>query len=64
MTISVIIPVYNRAVLIQRALMSVLKQSTPPTEIIIVDDGSSDETMESVGHIMKTHPNYSHKTLY
>ena len=44
MDISVIIPTHNRAQLLQRALNSVLAQSIAPLEIIVIDDGSTDET--------------------
>ena len=46
--ISVIIPTHNRAHAIGRAIESVLKQSLPPAEVIIVDDGSTDETAELI----------------
>jgi len=42
--ISVVIPVYNGAWCIEKALTSVLKQSQQPLEIIAVDDGSTDDT--------------------
>ena len=42
--ISVIIPTYNRAHLLPRALDSILSQSCLPNEIIVVDDGSNDDT--------------------
>jgi glycosyltransferase involved in cell wall biosynthesis len=48
MDISVIVPVYNRAGLITRALTSVFAQSQLPQEVIVVDDGSSDDTGEHV----------------
>jgi glycosyltransferase involved in cell wall biosynthesis len=44
MSISVIIPTYNRAHSLSRAIDSVLSQTYPPLEIIVVDDGSQDDT--------------------
>ena len=44
MDISVIIPTFNREVLVKRAINSVLSQTCPPEEIIVVDDGSTDQT--------------------
>jgi len=41
---SVIIPAYNAAATVSRAIDSVRAQSSPAHEIIVVDDGSSDET--------------------
>jgi len=46
--ISVIVPTYNRAPLIKRALQSVLDQDYPDLEAIVVDDCSSDNTQEVV----------------
>jgi len=46
--VSVIIPTYNRAQFITRALESILEQSYRPIEIIVVDDGSEDETVRVV----------------
>ena len=45
---SVVIPTYNRARLIGRAVASVLEQSHACDEILVVDDGSSDRTQEIV----------------
>lgn len=42
--IAAIIPVYNRPTLILDAMMSVARQTHPPACMIVVDDGSSDET--------------------
>ena len=46
MLVSVIIPTYNRAGTIERAIESVLAQSWKPIEIIVVDSHSTDGTME------------------
>jgi len=46
MQISLIIPSYNRSSSLNRALQSVLSQSHLPNEIIVVDDGSNDNTAE------------------
>jgi len=47
-SISVVIPSYNRATLLTRALDSVYAQTRPPDEVIVVDDGSTDGTSKTV----------------
>jgi glycosyltransferase involved in cell wall biosynthesis len=50
-TVSVIIPTYNRAHLVGRAIKSVLSQTYQDFEVIVVDDGSSDNTEDVIKSI-------------
>lgn len=43
-TITVVIPAYNAGLWIDETLASVLAQTRPPEEVIVIDDGSTDDT--------------------
>lgn len=44
--VAIIIPTYNRAALVTRAIDSVLRQTYGSFDVLVVDDGSTDETAE------------------
>lgn len=46
--VSVIIPVYNRGVIVKEAIESIHTQSYRPIECIVIDDGSKDNTIKTV----------------
>ena len=53
--VSVVMPTYNRASRVVRALESIRAQSYRPIEVIVVDDGSTDETADLVGSWARLH---------
>lgn len=46
--VSAIVPTFNRGPLIVQSIDSILAQTTPPREIIVVDDGSTDDTAQTL----------------
>ena len=52
-SVSVIIPTYNRAEYLKSAVGCVLRQTVVPDEIIIIDDGSIDNTREVIESLQK-----------
>ena len=55
--ISVIIPAYNAEATIARACSSVFSQSYPSVELLVVDDGSRDQTGAILQQLWEEHPN-------
>jgi succinoglycan biosynthesis protein ExoO len=58
-SVTVVIPAYNAAAFLSRAIMSAVRQTTPAKEIIIVDDGSSDATYEVAAQLAREHEQIS-----
>ncbi|MBK7681310.1 MAG: glycosyltransferase family 2 protein [Bacteroidetes bacterium] len=57
MSISVIIPCYNVETYIEEGLLSVLNQTLPAREIICIDDGSTDNTIQIIRNLQEKFPN-------
>lgn len=55
-TVAAIIPLYNGSAFIREALESVFAQSEPPDEVIVVDDGSTDDGPNIVEELAQSHP--------
>ena len=53
--VSVIVPVYNRAAQLRRAVASAIAQTYRPLEILIVDDGSTDDTPRAIAELEARH---------
>jgi len=54
--VSTIIPVYNRAGMIRETVQSVLDQTYRPIEIVLVDDGSTDGTLDELNRLAEESP--------
>jgi glycosyltransferase involved in cell wall biosynthesis len=54
--LSVVVPNYNHARHLPRCLAALLGQSLPPQEILVVDDGSTDDSMEVLRRLAEQHP--------
>lgn len=52
--ISVIIPTYNRVTFLKKAVQSILNQTFPNLELIVVDDESTDNTQQAINKLRDT----------
>ncbi|MEZ4485271.1 MAG: glycosyltransferase family A protein [Syntrophotaleaceae bacterium] len=57
MKLSIVVPTYNYAHYLERCLLSVAQQATPECELLVVDDGSTDDTREVVERFCDEHRN-------
>ena len=57
--VTIITPSYNHAAYIEQAIQSVVDQTYPYIEYIIIDDGSTDGSHELLGALAKQYPNFT-----
>jgi alpha-1,3-rhamnosyltransferase len=54
--VSVVVPSYNHARFVETTLRSIAKQTTPPKELIVIDDGSTDDSPQIIERVLREFP--------
>lgn len=54
--VSVVVPSYNHAQFIETTLRSIIKQTLPPAELIVIDDGSTDNSVSVIERVLNQCP--------
>ncbi|MGH9933407.1 MAG: glycosyltransferase family 2 protein, partial [Pyrinomonadaceae bacterium] len=54
--VSVVVPSYNHAQFVEATLRSIMKQTLPPAELIVIDDGSSDDSTRIIERALSNCP--------
>lgn len=55
-TVSVVVPSYNHAPFIERTLRSIFRQTLLPRELVVIDDGSDDESVQIIQRVLRDSP--------
>jgi alpha-1,3-rhamnosyltransferase len=54
--VSVVVPSYNHAPFVERALRSIFRQTLPPASLLVIDDGSADDSPRIIERVLKDCP--------
>ena len=57
MDISIVVPVFNEEAFVKQALTSLLNQTYPAKQLVVVDDGSTDNSVAIIRKLAEAHPN-------
>ena len=57
MDISIVVPVFNEEAFVKQALTSLLNQTYPAKQLVVVDDGSTDNSVAIIRKLAHVHPN-------
>jgi glycosyltransferase involved in cell wall biosynthesis len=57
-TIAVVVPNYNHGRFLHESLSSIVNQTHPPDEVLIIDDGSNDDSVEIISGFLKNRPTW------
>ena len=57
MDISIVVPVFNEEAFVKQALTSLLKQTYPAKQLVVVDDGSTDNSVAIIRKLAEARPN-------
>src|SRR5712664_772196 len=52
----VVVPSYNHARFVEKGLRSIMAQTLPPMKLLVIDDGSNDESLKTVERVLKDCP--------
>lgn len=55
-TVSVIVPSYNHALFIEATLRSIMKQTLAPRQLVVIDDGSTDQSVAVIDRVLNDCP--------
>ena len=56
MSVSVLVPSYNHALFVERTLRSIFAQTLPPSKLLVIDDGSQDESVSIIEKVLADCP--------
>jgi len=52
-SVSVVVPSYNHVRFVEKCLLSIMRQTFPPAELLVIDDGSSDDSPQIIERTLK-----------